>query len=273
MKITNSSSSILLFATLTISFDHGVLGEKQGLVELFSRRSTLAVTEEATYSCVFTNMWNSIRHPIQYPSNTAHWSAPVLAAHSANYSMWEVGGMASPGVEETAETGSNDMLIDEITMPMASMSTGDLAVGQRTFNDRQTNQMLPDITVSADHPYLSSISMIAPSPDWFSGFYNYDMRAASGRSWKSEIVLLTYPFDAGTEQGTTYGINNDPESPHVPISQLTNVTVPANGVLLNPAGDDVLPVLKWECVLENFTATAPDAEPSFQVPGDRLIDP
>lgn len=101
--------------------------------------------------------------------------------------------------------------------------------------------------------------MIAPSPDWFSGFYDYDARNDKGSSWAGEFVLLTYPWGAGTEKGgeLEYSLNNDPETPHKPIVQFTNETVPSTGVFLNRGGDQVLPVVKWHCTLVDGTAVPP----------------
>ena len=66
--------------------------------------SGLRDTEDAEYSCTFTNLWSAARHPNLYPNDgSAHWTSPVLASHNMNYTMWEAGGLASPGVEDVAE--------------------------------------------------------------------------------------------------------------------------------------------------------------------------
>ncbi len=56
----------------------------------------------ATYACEFHNLWNEINHPFDFPSN-AHWSPPVIVAHSNKYRMWETGELASDGVKEVVE--------------------------------------------------------------------------------------------------------------------------------------------------------------------------
>ena len=66
--------------------------------------SRLRDTEVADYTCKFANSWSAARHPNLYPNDgSAHWSPPVVATHNANYTMWEDGGLASPGVERVAE--------------------------------------------------------------------------------------------------------------------------------------------------------------------------
>jgi hypothetical protein len=71
--------------------------------------SDVALTESVEYSCVFTNLWTSARHPVAYPSG-AHWSPMVLVAHSQAYTMWEEGQLASPGVETVAEVSERLLL-------------------------------------------------------------------------------------------------------------------------------------------------------------------
>jgi hypothetical protein len=60
------------------------------------------LTESVQFSCLFKNLWTSGRHPVAYPKY-AHWSPPVLVAHSQDYTMWREGQTASPGVENVAE--------------------------------------------------------------------------------------------------------------------------------------------------------------------------
>jgi len=55
-----------------------------------------------SYQCKFINNWTAANHPLDYPSN-AHWSSPIFAAHSPDYSMWSPGSMASQGVKMVAE--------------------------------------------------------------------------------------------------------------------------------------------------------------------------
>lgn len=64
--------------------------------------SGVPAAQDVTYECTFTNLWSQQTHPIMYPQD-AHWSPPVLAAHSRNYVMWKPDLLASEGVEDVAE--------------------------------------------------------------------------------------------------------------------------------------------------------------------------
>ena len=67
-----------------------------------SETSDVPLTDYVQYSCLFKNLWTSTRHPVAYPS-FARWSPIVLVAHSEEYTLWEEGQLASPGVENVAE--------------------------------------------------------------------------------------------------------------------------------------------------------------------------
>ena len=55
----------------------------------------------------FKGTWTKRTHPKDWPQNEAliHWSNIVGASHSRNYTVWQYGGYASPGLKELAEFG------------------------------------------------------------------------------------------------------------------------------------------------------------------------
>mmetsp|Transcript_5372 Transcript_5372/g.7747 ORF Transcript_5372/g.7747 Transcript_5372/m.7747 type:complete len:526 (+) Transcript_5372:296-1873(+) len=208
--------------------------------------SLVPSSDDVTYSCSFENEWSLSNHPIDYPSS-AHWSPPVLVAHSSGYSMWREDGLATDGVEQVAETGSTRIILNDIA---GSSSTGDVVTGRVTFNSNTQMQTLDRIEMTPTNRQLSTITMIAPSPDWFTGFYDFDAVNSSTQSWLREFIIETYPFDAGTEEGGTYSLGNPPTNPAEPILRLDVDTVPSTGVFLNNSGDEVLPVARWTCTLD-----------------------
>ena len=221
---------------------------------------TTPISQSVDYSCVLTNTWSGARHPIGYDavSGSAHWSPPVLMAHSKFANLWSTGDMASPGIESVAEMGLTGTLQNEVQVLQTKGLAGDMTVGVNQFNAVDPPQTLEPVTLSPSFPYLSSISMIAPSPDWFSGFDSFSPRGPGGY-WLQSFELATYPFDAGTEMGEEYSINNEPESSQGPIYPLTRDTVPNSGILLDPTGAEVLPVATWKCTqipgTEEFEST------------------
>jgi len=212
---------------------------------------SVPITQTVEYSCVLTNNWSGVNHPIGYESvsASAHWSPPILLAHSKFANLWSSGDMASPGIEAVAEIGSTFKLRSEIEILQTKGLAGHMVEGNNQFNAGDPPQLFESITLSPNHPYLSTISMMAPSPDWFSGLSSFCPRGPGG-FWFESFEIATYPFDAGTETGDAYSINNVSESPHDPITPLTKDTVPVSGILLDPTGKEVLPVMFWKCTLK-----------------------
>jgi hypothetical protein len=133
---------------------------------------------------------------------------------------------------------------------------------------------LGNIKVDSGHPYMSSVTMIAPSPDWFSGFNAIDLRNIKTGTWYRSISMETFPWDAGTETGDTYQLNNPAENPHIPIFQLTKTTVPQSTMVFKKNGN-VLPVAQWDCSLVSEpsppnlpSSTCQEVTKSCTVPSD-----
>eukprot|EP00751_Fragilariopsis_kerguelensis_P050566 CAMPEP_0171033500 /NCGR_PEP_ID=MMETSP0736-20130129/39037_1 /TAXON_ID=186038 /ORGANISM="Fragilariopsis kerguelensis, Strain L26-C5" /LENGTH=216 /DNA_ID=CAMNT_0011476483 /DNA_START=177 /DNA_END=823 /DNA_ORIENTATION=- len=205
--------------------------------------STVPASHSVTYSCNFTNTWSNESHPVNYPEN-AHWSVPVVAAHGKKYTMWEPGERASFGVKKVAETGNPDKLQKVVGAAREDNKAGDIITGEIQYNSKQQEQTLPDIAVTPWFDMLSSITMIAPSPDWYTGFYDVKPVDPSSMVWYESFEIATYPWDAGTDEGDDFNSSDQAEDPHVPIQQLTE------GVLLNPDKAEVLPMATWSCSLK-----------------------
>ena len=67
------------------------------------------------------------------------------------------------------------------------------------------------------------ITMIAPSPDWFVGLNSTPLLVDGG--WLDAIDIELLPYDAGTEEGIGFSLNNPASDPHQPISRVTEGTL------------------------------------------------
>ena len=215
--------------------------------------STIPTSREVTFSCTFQNNWSSANHPRLYPTATAHWSPPVLATHNGGYRMWLPGGLASPGVESVAETGATTTLVNEIASAGSAIRSSVRGVDQ--FNSEQQRQVLPNIAADASHRLMSSITMVAPSPDWFTGFYDFRLFNPSTGTWWSNFTLNTFPFDAGTEKGTSYVLSNEAENPRLRIRRFTARSPLDTGVFLSSDQSTVRHVATWKCQMRTSTAS------------------
>ena len=75
------------------------------------------------------------------------------------------------------------------------------------------------IMVQNMYSMVSLITMIAPSPDWFVGVDSYDLCGMNG--WKENVTMDLLPWDAGTENGLTYKLDNMPTNPVDVIMRIT----------------------------------------------------
>lgn len=171
----------------------------------------------AVYNVTFSSTWSAMTHPADFPSN-AHFSGLIGATHDDRVSFWNGGELASPGIQNMAETGSKNPLSSAIDTAIAAgtarfkLSGGGIAASPGAVS--------LEFTISTDHPLVSLVSMIAPSPDWFVGVSALAMRDANG--WIDSLTVDLYGWDAGTDDGVTYASPNAPSMPHVPIFPLND---------------------------------------------------
>jgi Spondin_N len=141
-------------------------------------------------------------------------------------------------------------LIPELTRLRKAVGTP--SIGNVLFTKNATQQKLPNIIMPAGLTYMSSITRIAPSPDWFSCFSRFNAANTTTKTWYRSFALNTYPFDAGTERGDQYSPFNVAESPQRRISRFTEMNIRPTNVLVSEASNGrrrVLPVARWECKL------------------------
>lgn len=160
--------------------------------------------------------WSERLHPNWYP-NGAHISPMVAWSHRLKDTLFQTGGIASEGMEIMAESGGTRTLVQEIenitrTGAILSHNTG------RVFNapGEDTIQM----TMARNVPYITVVSMIAPSPDWFIAARNVELYK-NGR-WLERVSVPAPLYDAGTDSGPEFTSANDDTDPKEPISRLRN---------------------------------------------------
>lgn len=182
-------------------------------------------TPTARYDIVFEATWSQATHPhpngpAAFPGNP-HWSPLIGALHKSELVLWQSGALASAGVEEVAEIGGTVAIRQEINAAIDAGKANAIVSGSGLVSPATVT--LADIVVSDDFPYLTLISMIAPSPDWFAGVSGLALQDGQGQ-WKQEIVVDLYPYDAGTEEGTEYSTSNPDTAPQQPISAIQGVS-------------------------------------------------
>jgi len=176
------------------------------------------------YKVIMTYIWSSKTHPVDYPSN-ARFSPLVVASHNKYYTMWAPRSFANRGIQEIAETGATIAMINEVKS-QANVYKYIQAPG----TDDGTTTLTTMITARGKgyQTYLSSGTMLFPSPDWFTGFYNVNMCDNDTGKWLSSAEGLLIGWDSGTDSGKTFLAKNMKTSPPMPIHALSGF--PSYGV-------------------------------------------
>jgi len=182
------------------------------------------------YDVKFNSTWSASTQPDSFPANP-HWSGLIGVTHNTGYTMWQAGTLASIGMEQMAETGGKSFLLNEIEQAISD-GTGEFKISGPGMGV-SPGSLTMSIKVNKSHPYVSLVAMLAPSPDWFAGVTSLNLR--EGGDWVSTKTVTLYTYDAGTDDGTTYGSANSDTSPKVNIQQIGTSPFFVSGVV-TPVG-------------------------------------
>ena len=92
-----------------------------GLLVAILAWPALAMASVAEYRVTFEATWSAATHPAAYPSG-AHFSGMVGGTHDEGVTFWDVGGMATEGIERMAESGLSAPLLAEVETAIAAGS-------------------------------------------------------------------------------------------------------------------------------------------------------
>ncbi|MFC1608360.1 spondin domain-containing protein [Candidatus Latescibacterota bacterium] len=159
--------------------------------------------EYAEYTITFTSTWSAESHPLDFPT-APHFSPIIGAYHGENVVFWEEGSLASPGIKDVAEKGRRDMIKEEILEAIDSGDANVLLWGGGIATSPGSVEIT--FTAQRDFHYVTLVSMIAPSPDWFIGVSGLDLFDTD--DWVGNMVFDLYVYDAGTDSGKTYTAQN-----------------------------------------------------------------
>jgi hypothetical protein len=173
-----------------------------------------------TYSLTFDATWSNQTHPHpSFPPN-AHFSPLIGAVHTDTVTFWRADGVsvATPGIEQMAETGGTSLLSDEIQAQIPGNARSMLTRPGSFFSPSTVT--IDSFEVSKDFPLVTLVTMVAPSPDWFVGVSSLSLLDDGGR-WVISKTVELYPYDAGTDSGVDYTSPDADVTPHVPITNIS----------------------------------------------------
>ena len=173
---------------------------------------------DARYRVTFRATWSADTHPTNFPGNP-HFSGLVGATHDENTRIWQRGEVASDGIELMAETGGKSRLLAEIAeLVEAGNAHGELSGGGLSTSPANVSL---EFDIVSSHPFVTLVSMLAPSPDWFVGVAGLALLAEDG-TWKEREEVTLRLYDAGTDDGTRFTSANADSDPPQPISRLSS---------------------------------------------------
>ena len=178
--------------------------------------ATATFAQDSTrYRLEISYTWSAETHPTEFPVG-GHMSKLFGAIHNRRYVLFRDGQSPSSGLRLVAENGRNTIVSAEFEEALRRRRIGAVLEGPNA--PTVPNRISIEFEVETEHPYLSFVSMIAPSPDWFTGVSNLALK--QGDAWVEEIALPLWAWDAGTDSGTTYLAENAETQPRQSVRLL-----------------------------------------------------
>ena len=169
---------------------------------------------ERIYTVRMHGVWSRHLHNDWYP-NGAHLSPMVAWSHRHGDIIYRVGDVASDGMELVAETGSTKIIEQELLDMQNKGFITDYSFGRRIDAPGEDSVR---IRVARNTPYVTVVSMIAPSPDWFVAAKNISLYEDG--EWVQKKRHTAAVYDAGTDSGRTFTARDRDTNPRQPISLL-----------------------------------------------------
>ncbi|MXW00271.1 MAG: hypothetical protein F4X59_00160 [Holophagales bacterium] len=169
--------------------------------------------ESASYRLTFRGTWTRSATPGGVPGS-AHFSPLIGAVHNHQVSFWEPGGRASRQMERVAELG-----IQRDLRALMDRNPHVLEVLEKEPQRSGTASASIEFEADRDHSFVTLVTMIAPSPDWFVGVSARSLLDDSGR-WVDDLEVDLFPYDAGTEEGAEFSLDNPATVPQGTIASI-----------------------------------------------------
>lgn len=185
--------------------------------------------EGADYSITFTRLWTAQSHPLEYPKQGLltgpHLSGLIGCSHDEQLALFKVGTPPTPGLENLSENGKHSPLDQEIKAAIAAGKAGALFETGPIRDASKTEST--NVRVTDKHPLVSAVAMIAPSPDWFAGVANVNLKEDG--KWVATKTVELYAYDSGGDDGTTYEAPDKDNNPKKPTTVLEDAHFVVNG--------------------------------------------
>ncbi len=162
--------------------------------------SAQAFAEDAVrYRLDLDISWSAETHPFDFPP-VAHLTRLVGATHHSRYTMFADGQTASSGLQSVAERGRAAILAAELEEAKDRERVG--GTFEADALDAVPGRMSATFSVTEKHSLVSFVTMVAPSPDWFTGAAGVELFRDG--NWVDRYEVTLWAWDAGTDGGTSF---------------------------------------------------------------------
>jgi len=172
----------------------------------------IIIPDTAGYTVTVNATWSSETHPEDFPPN-AHFSSFAGAIHNGNVSFWQADSIASEGVKQIAEEGLPDVFLQEVSAAIDDSAAFSVVESEGINNPPGSISF--EIQVTRQFPLVTLITMIAPSPDWFTGVSGQNL--FSDGDWIENLQADLLAYDAGTDSGEDFTAPDSLTTPPQPI--------------------------------------------------------
>jgi hypothetical protein len=177
--------------------------------------SAASAGEIRQYEVTFVSEWYFTTHPGAFPGG-AHFTNLIGGTHNSSVRFWELGGVATDGLEAMAERGQVSPLDTEVEAAIAAGTAWSVVEAPGTPVTPATTG--GTFLVNSDFPLITLTSMVAPSPDWFVGVDSLPL--FENGQWKPLVTVDLFPYDAGSDSGPFFDSLDADIQPRIPISEL-----------------------------------------------------
>lgn len=180
----------------------------------------------ARYRLDVTLRWTAETHPVAFPTNP-HFSSFIGAVHSSRYTLFRDGDTATSGLALVATNGRTSVLQAELAEAQRRRRVADVFTASGLASGVGTKTV--EFEVSPQHSWVSFATMIAPSPDWFTGIANQNLMRDG--SWIDDVTLPLWAWDAGADSGESYIAADAETQPRQSIRLVSNASFLDSGGL------------------------------------------
>lgn len=185
------------------------------LALMWSTSASAQADAAATFELTLDITWSAETAPVAFPAG-AHLSRLFGATHHSRYTLFRDGDTASTGVEVMAESGRGTVLVAEWAEATRRGRVGTVFEGPAL--SAAPGGVTTTFEATPAHPLVSFVTMLAPSPDWFTGAADVPLRVDD--RWIDEIEFAIWAWDSGTDDGDTYDAANADTQPRESVRLL-----------------------------------------------------